>query len=79
MTCSCARLRVGFELTDQREWNPTCREHGVGSAWYLSPEQTAKRAQQNERTAALAALARRARAGETVTREEINAALEAKP
>ncbi len=47
--CSCGRIKIGFEVTEHRNWNPDCLEHGIGSAWYMSPEQIRKRAEQNER------------------------------
>ena len=58
-TCSCAHVKVGMTVTESRNWNPDCPEHGTQSDWYLSPEQVAKRREQNER---LVDLQRRARA-----------------
>jgi hypothetical protein len=48
VTCQCSRLAVGRELTEHRNWNPDCPEHGVGSDWYESDEQVAARRRQNE-------------------------------
>ena len=47
--CRCARLCVGMEVTEHRNWNPDCPEHGTESAWWRSPEQVEARRQQNER------------------------------
>ena len=30
-------------ITESRNWNPDCEEHGVDSEWWQSPEQVAKR------------------------------------
>ncbi len=43
MTCRCARLKVGGTLTNNREWNPDCVEHGVMSAWWNDPDRVARR------------------------------------
>jgi len=61
MDCTCSRLRVGSELTEVRNWNPDCAEHGVGTEWYTSPEQVAKRQAQNDRLRELQTEARRRR------------------
>lgn len=61
MTCRCSRLRVGRELTEHRNWNPDCPEHGVGTEWYESDEQVAKRQADAERLRDLQARARAAR------------------
>jgi hypothetical protein len=47
--CSCARIKVGSEITEHRNWNPNCVEHGLDSAWWSSDEQVAKRQEQNDR------------------------------
>ncbi len=47
--CSCGRLRIGHEVTEHRNWSPDCLAHGLGSPWYESPEQVAKREAQNDR------------------------------
>jgi hypothetical protein len=47
--CRCGRIKIGFEVTEHRNWNPDCPEHGATSDWYRSPEQTAKRDAQRER------------------------------
>lgn len=52
-TCCCGRIAIGMTVTDQRNWNPDCVEHGVESAWWKSPEQVAKREKRIERTRGL--------------------------
>lgn len=61
MPCRCGRIKIGNEVTDHRNWNPECPEHGVSSDWYRSDEQVAKRAAQRERAIELQRLAREAR------------------
>jgi hypothetical protein len=61
--CRCSRLHVGSTPTDSFNWNPDCPVHGVGTAWYTSPEQVAKRAAQSERVRDLQAQARAKRGG----------------
>lgn len=57
MTCRCSKLSIG----NSRNWNPDCPEHGVGTAWYTSPEQVAKRKAQSDRLRDLQKQAREAR------------------
>lgn len=57
MTCRCSKLSIG----ESRNWNPDCPEHGVGTAWYTSDEQVAKRKAMSERTRDLQRQAREAR------------------
>lgn len=59
--CICARLRVGLEVTEQRNWNPDCAEHGTESAWYSDPERRAARDSQNVRAVELQRRARELR------------------
>jgi len=59
--CRCGRIRVGMKITENRNWNPDCPEHGTDSYWYHSDAQSAKRQAQAERTASLQAQARAAR------------------
>lgn len=33
--CVCGRIRVGMKVTENRNWNPDCPEHGIGSEWYV--------------------------------------------
>ncbi|MDA8358285.1 MAG: hypothetical protein M0Z95_18800 [Actinomycetota bacterium] len=61
MACSCARIRVGPEVTEARNWDPGCPEHGMASAWWNSPEQVERRREQNERLRDLQRQAREAR------------------
>lgn len=37
--CTCGRLAVGLTVTEARNWNPNCPDHGVKSPWYNSEEQ----------------------------------------
>lgn len=60
--CTCGRIRVGNNLTEARNWNPDCEEHGRDSDWWNSPEQVAARERQSERLRDLQEQARRARA-----------------
>lgn len=61
MTCSCSRLKIGFEVTESRNWNPDCQEHGLYSDWYNSEEQQLKRDKENIEIRELQLRARRAR------------------
>lgn len=61
-TCTCARLSVG----DSRNWNPDCVEHGLGSEWWNSQKEVARR---NAQTARLRDLQRRAREARALARE----------
>lgn len=47
--CRCGRIKVGLETTESRNWNPDCPVHGVGSAWWASPEQQQARAALSQR------------------------------
>jgi hypothetical protein len=58
----CPRIKVGSELTDSRNWNPECEEHGVDSEWWNSPEQQVMRDQLVERIRMLQAKAKEGRA-----------------
>jgi hypothetical protein len=59
--CRCGRIKIGSEVTEHRNWNPDCTEHGVTSNWYRSPEQVAKRQGQDDRLRDLQRQAREAR------------------
>jgi hypothetical protein len=48
-------------VTEQRNWNPDCPEHGTDSTWWKSSEQRAKRDADNERMRDLHRRAREAR------------------
>ncbi|MDA8314858.1 MAG: hypothetical protein M0010_06735 [Actinomycetota bacterium] len=47
--CTCARIRIGLEVTKARNWDLDCPEHGMASIWWNSPEQVERRREQNER------------------------------
>jgi len=59
--CTCGRIAIGMEVTELRNWNPDCVEHGTTSEWWNSPEQREKRDQQNARLVELQLRAREAR------------------
>jgi len=61
MSCTCGRIAIGMEVTEQRNWNPDCVEHGEGTDWYNDPERVAKRALYRERLIDLQRQAREAR------------------
>jgi hypothetical protein len=61
MNCTCGRLAVGLEVTENRNWEPTCPEHGIESVWWNSDEEVAARAARNARLKELYVLAREAR------------------
>jgi hypothetical protein len=52
---------VGTTVTESRNWNPDCPDHGVESEWYQSDEQSLRRAEQNRNLRALQIQARAAR------------------
>lgn len=56
--CVCGRIAVGMTVTEARNWNPACPEHGTESEWWNSGEQKARR---ERRRAEVADLQRRAR------------------
>jgi len=62
MSCTCGRLKIGSKVTESRNWNPDCDEHGTTTEWYKSPEQRTKREQMRSRTIDLQRRAREARA-----------------
>lgn len=64
--CTCGRIAVGMTVTEIRNWNPDCAEHGTASAWWNSEEQQAERAGRREH---LADLWRRAREARQATAE----------
>lgn len=61
--CECARVYVGTQLSDNRNWNPDCPQHGIQSAWWKSPEQVMLRRQKADQLADLQAKARAAKGG----------------
>jgi len=70
VTCTCGRIKVGWEVTQLRNCNPDCEEHGVGTAWYTEPERVAKRQRDNERLIDLQLRAREARRQARKSKEE---------
>jgi hypothetical protein len=67
--CTCGRIRLGSEITEHRNWNPDCSEHGVYSEWYNSTEQQAKRQEDNAQLRELQAKAREMRERSRAERE----------
>ena len=63
--CSCGRITIGMTVTESRNWNPDCVEHGTDSAWYNSDTQRAARDAQNTRVIELQRQAREARRART--------------
>ncbi len=61
MACTCGRIAIGMTITENRNWNPDCSEHGTDSAWWSSSEQIAKREAQNQRSRDLQTRAAEAR------------------
>lgn len=61
VTCRCGRIKVGSRVTENRNWNPDCEEHGTESEWWRSPEQVAQRDADRERLFDLYRRAREAR------------------
>lgn len=59
--CSCGRIAIGLTVTENRNWNPDCVEHGLRSAWYRSDEQVQRRAQQDAKLREMYRAAREAR------------------
>ena len=49
MACACGRIRLGLVVTDARNWDPDCSEHGTASAWWNSEEQVERRREDAER------------------------------
>jgi len=59
--CRCGRIAVGMTVTNNRNWNGDCPEHGLTSAWWNSPAQVARRQKQNAELRDLYQQARQAR------------------
>lgn len=68
--CTCGRIALGMEVTENREWNPECREHGRDSTWWNAPAQRADRATRRAASIELQAGAREARARATSAAQE---------
>lgn len=47
--CICGHIKIGSEVTEHRNLDLNCPEHGTESAWWKSPEQKAKRKADNAR------------------------------
>lgn len=62
--CGCPNIVLGTEITEQRNWNPECEEHGTDSTWYNSEAETRKRLLQNERLRGMYDIRRRRASGE---------------
>jgi len=58
MICTCSRIKLGSEVTEARNWNPDCVEHGVGSTWWNSEAEVLDRQLQSTRLRVLSTLAR---------------------
>lgn len=56
--CTCGRIRIGREVTEDRNWDPDCVLHGLRSAWWHSPENAARRKRANRKLRAMQRLAR---------------------
>jgi hypothetical protein len=39
VTCTCGRIRIGLRVTEHRNWNPDCPEHGTETDFWKSREQ----------------------------------------
>jgi hypothetical protein len=70
MSCTCGRITIGSEVTDLKNLDLDCPEHGVTSPWYNSPEQAEKRAAQDARLRDLQTQAREARMRVAIERAE---------
>lgn len=67
--CTCGRIAIGMDDTGHREWNRECREHGVDSTWWNSPEQKAERAARRAESIELQGLAKQMRLAARTTQE----------
>ena len=48
-TCTCSYIKVGTTVSDNKNLNPECPEHGYNSVWFNSPEQVKKREARSQR------------------------------
>ena len=48
-TCTCSYIKIGTTVSDTKNLNPECSEHGYDSVWYNSPEQVKKREERSQR------------------------------
>jgi len=60
-TCTCSRIKIGTTVSDNKNLNPECPEHGYNSVWYNSSEQVKKREERSQRLRELYDTARKAR------------------
>ena len=60
-TCTCSHIKIGTTVSDSKNLNPECPEHGYNSVWYNSPEQVKKRGERSQRLRELYDTARKAR------------------
>ena len=60
-TCTCAYLKIGTTVSDNKNLNPECPLHGTESVWYNDPEQVKKRGERSQRLRELYDTARKAR------------------
>jgi len=59
--CTCPHIKLDSEVTEARNWNPDCVEHGAGSTWWNSEAEVMKRQLQGTRLRVLNTLARLSR------------------
>lgn len=63
MICACPQIKLGSEVSEERNWHPDCPEHGTESEWYQADAQVAKRELQGTRLRVLGVLAQLRRNG----------------
>ena len=59
--CTCYHIKIGTTVSDNKNLNPECPEHGTKSVWYNSPEQVKKRGERSQRLRELYDAARKAK------------------
>jgi hypothetical protein len=59
--CTCSRIKIGTTVSDNKNLNLECPEHGYNSSCYNSPEQVKKREERSQRLRELYDTARKAR------------------
>ena len=60
-TCTCSHIKVGTTVTNTKNLNPECPEHGYDSLWFNSTEQVKKREERSQRLRELYDARRKAR------------------
>ena len=60
-TCTCSYIKIGTTLSDSKNLNPECPEHGYDSLWFNSTEQVKKREERSQRLRELYDARRKAR------------------